>query len=393
MSTRQDDETWVTAQFLDLYGRAPSAYELGHVVDALQNGTYTRSRWSAEAEGQETDAAVQRIFRVVVGAERAADDPGIQFYSQRLKNGTMTRAQVRAEISAKTAENHKLQGTSGTVQDQTAGKEDAAAYVNDVLHSYGLDGLSDWVWSEIESGHSTTRIFQDLRQRPEYKQRFAGLEQRQAAGFNAMNEMEYLHYEQDARQAMRAAGLPADFYDSPQDFANFIGKDVSIGELQSRINDGFLAATSAPQEVKDQLAALYGVNTNQLAAYFLDPDKALPLIQRQFQAAQTSGAAVRTGYGALAASEAERLVSLGVSAQEAEQGFGYLQNAQELMGSLPGENGARISREEQQAAVFGGDAAATAKIKKQGETRVSEGSGNASFQLGNSGAAGLSRRG
>lgn len=393
MATRAEDEAWVLDEYRVLYGRVPNPNELNHVVDALQNGTYTRQRWDAESQpGGDPTATVTRIYTEVVG-QPPTHPEGVKYYADRLANGSMTQAQVRAEMSAQTATNRQLQGqTVGSLTtDDTANRDNARAYLDDTLNMYGLNGLSDWAWGEIQAGNSNARIIQDLRKTDQYKQRFKGMELRKMAGLPAIDESTYISYETAVRQAMRAAGMPADFYDSVDDFANFIGKDVSLSEIQSRINDGYLAASQASKEIKDQLQTLYGIGQSQLAAFFLDPDKALPLIQRDWQAAQISGTAVQAGYGALNQTEAERLASLGVSAQQAAQGFGTLVGSQQLFTDLPGEVGGAISRDVQQAAVFANDANARQTIIKKGEQRVSAGSGANAFAIGNQGVTSLNQ--
>lgn len=391
MATRAEDEAWVAQEFQTLYGRAPSTYELNHVVDALQNGTYTRARWDAEAQtGGNPTATVTRIYTEVVG-KPPTDPAGVQYYAQRLQSGQITQAQMRAEMSATTAKNRAAQGQTSPQDlgaDQSS-KESARAYIDDELRSFGLQGLSDWAWGEIQSGASPERVIQDLRKTPEYLQRFKGMALRQQNGLPAISEADYINYETAVRQAMRAAGMPSGFFDSPDDFANFIGKDVSLSEIQSRINDGYLAASQASREVKDQLLGLYGIGQSQLAAYFLDPDKALPLIQRQWMAAQDSGAAVQAGYGSLTRAEAERLASLNVSYAQAQAGFQQLQSASQLFTDLPGEVGGSIDRATQMSAAFANDANAQNVIVRKGEQRVSAGSGANAFAVGNQGVTSL----
>lgn len=392
MATVQEDQAWTTDQYLYLFGRPPTEYERNHVVEALQSGRYTRSRWAAEAEGLEAEASVQRLFGEIVGADRAADDPGIQYYAQKLKSGQMTRAQIRAEMSAKTAENRKLQGTTGTPTDDLAGKEDAAALINETLNRYDLGSLSGWAWDQIKAGNSMTRVLQDLRERPEYKTRFAGMDRRRAAGLPAISEGEYIAYERDVRQMMRAAGLPEGFYDQADDFADFIGKDVSLSEMQARINEGYQAAMAAPQEVRDALQRMYGIGLGSIAASFLDPDRALPLVQQQWAASQISGAANRVGYGDLANAEAERLAALNVSEADAQEGFGLLASSLELFNDIAGEQGTSISRNDQISAVFEGNVQGQQRIQNKAQTRVAVGSGAQSFAIGNRGVGGLAEQ-
>lgn len=381
MATIEEDRRYVVDQFKVLFDRMPSAQELEFQTSLLQGGM-PRATWTANNETNMAEEAVTRLYREVLG--RDPDPAGIATWSAALRNGTLTRATLRTALAG------SVEGVLRTpAPTPDASQEDAFAYLKGVLDGYGLGGLGQWAWDQIKGGLSNERIVQNLRETSEYKQRFKGLEARRAAGLPAISEGEYIAYESSVRQMMRAAGMPPDFYDSPDDFADFIGKDVSVSEMQARINDGYLAASQAPAEVRQQLRDLYGVNEGQLAAFFLDPDRALPLIERQFVSAQVSGAAQRTGYGALSQGEAERLAALGVGAEQAQQGFSALEQSKELFGSLPGEQSAQIDRATQQAAVFGGDAGAKAAIDKRRGERVSQGSGAQSFAVGQRGVAGL----
>lgn len=386
MPSAEEDRRWLVEQWQALFGKLPTAAELEAETRSLQRGQVTRSQWVDLAQRWDAQNTVARFYKEILGREFNPADPRDAAWVPQLANGTITQAQLRERLSGSA---EALLRQPDAPNDDA--EQDAFTYLKRVLDDYGLGNLGDWAWQQIQGGRSNERIIQDLRETTEYKQRFAGLELRRAKGLPAISEAEYIAYESGVRQMMRAAGMPADFYDQPDDFAKLIGNDVSVAEMQARVNDGYLAATQAPAEVRQELQSLYGISTGGLAAFFLDPDRALPLIERQFAAAQVSGAAQRTGYGALDKTEAERIAALGVGAAEAQQGFSALQQSRELFGSLPGEDAAQIDRATQQAAVFGGDANARAAIDKRAKERVSQGSGAQSFAVGQGGVAGLGR--
>lgn len=387
MPSAADDRRWIIEQWRYLFNNLPSAEMLEEQVASLQSGKVSRTQWMASFERLGAGNTVRRFYREILGREADLSDPRVNAWVRALENGTLTRAQLRERLAGSTeALLRQPQETPDLTQ------EDSLVYLKTVLDGYGLGALGDWAWDQIKQGFSPDRIIQNLRETDAYKQRFKGLEQRRLAGLPAISEAEYIAYESDVRQMMRAAGMPADFYDNPDDFANFIGKDVSVAEMQARISEGYLAASQAPAEVREQLRTLYGVDEGQLAAFFLDPDRALPIIQRQFTAAQVSGAASRTGYGGLNAAEAENLAVLGITEREAEQGFGVLVESRELFGTLPGMAEQEITRETQQAAVFGGDANARSAIERRAAERRSAASGAQSFAIGSGGIAGLSER-
>lgn len=383
MATDADNRRWLIAQFDYMFGRAPSVAELDAQVRSLR--THTRSWWVTRHEKVMTDDAVRRAYKASLG--RDPTDAELLWQSNRLKAGGWTRRQMLEEL------NTSSEGLLREPEEEPdPAQENARDYLTSVLERYGLSGLGDWAWEQIQAGHTNERILQDLRETSQYKQRFVGMEARRAAGLPAISESEYIGYETSVRQLMRAAGMPADFYDAPQDFADFIGQDVSVAEMQSRINEGFLAASQAPAEVRQQLRDLYGVGEAQLTAFFLDPDRALPLIERQWAAAKVSGAAVTTGYGALNQTEAERLASVGVTGEQAAEGFSALAENEELFGALPGEQDGLISRETQQAAVFENNADARGALERKAGARRSAGSGAQAFAVGSAGVSGLGDR-
>lgn len=229
-----------------------------------------------------------------------------------------------------------------------------------------------------------------MRQAPAYKQHFPG--NVGADGRMQMSEQEYMEYREQATHIMRQAGLPAGFYDEPADFGKLIGGQVSLEELGARVQRGYVAAMNAPAETRDQLQRLYGIGPGALAAFFLDPKRGLETIQKQWASSQIAGAADRTGFGAIGKGQAERLFGLGVDEQQAQQGFNQLASAAELMHRLPGELGTNISKGEQMAATFEGDAAAQDKIRRSGERRVAAFQDGGGAAVGQAGVIGLGGR-
>jgi len=209
------------------------------------------------------------------------------------------------------------------------------------------------------------------------KKRFIGNEGRVKAGLQPLTPKEYIQAEQSYTQALKNNGMPQGFYDQPEDLQKLISGNVSAVEFNNRIQQGYLAARSAPQSVKDQLANLYGITDQDLAAYFLDPTKATDVIKgkeknaftfgRQIQAAQIaaqgqSQAGIQLGMGT-----AEELAAQGITATEAQQGFGQIGAQQELFNPLQGEQA--ITQEQQISGTFGTNAQARQAIAARRRSR------------------------
>lgn len=258
-------------------------------------------------------------------------------------------------------------------------QSEALATIAQLLSYYGLDSLISWVRDQIVNGSSETQVIQSLRQQDAYKLRFRGLELRRSAGLNAMSEAEYIAYERQAASMMRAAGFPPGFYDSPDDFADLIGKDVSINELQQRLTTYSEAVFQQPVEVRNQLRRLYGVDEGSLAAFFADPDRGWQVIQKQYRASQVAGGAERQQFGPITAEEAERLADLGISGDQAAERFGVLAQSKEITGALAGEDPASAMTRESMFGAVGGESRAQAEFEARRRRRQAAFEGGGSF--------------
>jgi hypothetical protein len=266
-------------------------------------------------------------------------------------------------------------------------RRDAFARLNATLDDYGLGSLGKTVQAWLIEGLSEAEIVQRMRDTKEFKTRFAGIEARRKAGLPAISPGEYVAYERNAAQLMRAAGLPQGFYDSPEDFTNLLTKDVSIAELGDRVTLAANAAFKMPKEDRDALAA-WGLGPGDLTAFWLNPDKAQPLLERKYAAAQLAGSARRTSWGILDESNATRLAGLGVTAPQAEEGFGKLVESRELFTALDrGED--KIGRKEQLSAAFEGNAKAQRRIEQRARRRAAAFQGGGGFAATQQGLVGL----
>jgi hypothetical protein len=218
-------------------------------------------------------------------------------------------------------------------------RESARLIVRRILEQYGLGSLVDTVMNAITSAESLTedRLMATIRDTAEYKERFRGNEIRRAAGLNVLGEGEYVAVEKAYSDIMTAAGLPQGFYDQPADFAQLIGGGVSVAELSQRVTVGYRSVAEADPTVREQMRMMYGLTDGELAAYFLDPNRALPVIERQVATARLGAAAARQGFGESVERMAfERMAGLGVTEEQATEVFGTLAGARELLTPLEG---------------------------------------------------------
>lgn len=248
--------------------------------------------------------------------------------------------------------------------------ESAYDIIRQQMVAYGLPELAsfvnDLVFRQGETNPSV--IVGQIRQTPQYRQRFAGNEARRARGLRALSEAEYLGMESYYRQVLRNSGMPAGFYDQPDDFNALIGNDVSTAEFAQRINQGYEAVTQANPQVVQEMKRLYGVDDSQLAAYFLDPERATPTLLRQAKSAQIAAEAnLQAGIG-VTGTQAEQLATAGISAEQARVGFQQIAAMQEVFQPLQGEQA--ISQQEQVAGVFGVEGQAQQRIRQRVRERT-----------------------
>lgn len=239
--------------------------------------------------------------------------------------------------------------TGNPAGDLTDDQRDAYSFLVDEFNQFGLGSLAPTIFNYIKQGYGADTITLLLQDTPEYKQRFAGNEIRAKAGLGVLSPAQYLATESSYRAILANAGLPKSFYDSPADFAQWIGGDVSPTEIQNRVNIEQQTVAQAPQEVKQALSDLYGVSQGDMVAYFLDQSKALPLLQLQAQAAQIGGQALMRG---LSDANAGHLAQLGISTSQATTGYSQIGESLNTLQQIAHRFGTGFSQTEAENAIF-----------------------------------------
>lgn len=272
--------------------------------------------------------------------------------------------------------------TVDTVDPVPGGKRtDALNTIKAVLKTYGLEGLAKKLYDtylrgEVDINNSDAIIY-SLREEDLYKTRFAGNKKRADKGLTELDPGSYIALEEDYRRLMQSNGLPPDFYDRPADFTALIEGDVSPQELQDRVQNGFKAVNQADAEVKRQMQRLYGVNEAGLAAYFLDPKRAAPILARQAEAAKISARAKDFGNVDLTALTAEELAARGITQAEAEAGFTKLGLQKGLYNEMAGEQS--LTEQQKVGAALGVDLSAQQILEQRKSSRLAGLKGGGSF--------------
>jgi hypothetical protein len=273
-------------------------------------------------------------------------------------------SQINQQILAQKAAAAANNPANKPYQDLLQGAQrDAYLAITNLFKSYGLESLASKIYDYVKNGYSGDTISILLQDTPEYKTRFAGNEARKAAGLPVLSPGEYLATEASYRQIMESAGLPAGFYDQPSDFTTWIGKNVSPTEIQSRVDLASQATILANPSYREALNQM-GIKDSELTAYFLDPAKALPHLQKAAATAAIGAQALEQGMS-FDTEYAAKLAANGITAQQAQQGYSNirqnLQGYQDLANIYGG--GAYDQRTSEQA-IFEQNAAAMERQRR-----------------------------
>lgn len=181
---------------------------------------------------------------------------------------------------------------------------------------------------------NTDAIMLNMQSTDAYKQRFAGNQMLAANGFAPLSAQEYLAMEKQYSAMMQTAGLDA--FNNRNTFATLIGNNVSPAEMESRITNVFNRINMADQGLVNELAQMTGqtgvVNKTDLATSLLMGKQGVAWLQGKIESAGI--AAEATARGLKSSIGAEQLQSLGVTRQQAAQGFETIKQLQPTLQSL-----------------------------------------------------------
>jgi len=263
-----------------------------------------------------------------------------------------------------------------------------------ILNYYGLGSLADSLSQKIVDDPTLVAnpdvLLFSIKDTPQYKTRFKGNEVRRAAGLPELSPADYVNMESLYRTTLSGNSLPKGFYDSQDDFANFIGKDISPNELNARVSQGYNAVMQAEPGTKAELKQLYGLSDGDIAAFFIDPERFNQSDAiKKAQAAQIASEARRQAGFTLDATAAEALATeLKGNIGTAQTGFQQIGATQELLGmDLQGETA--LSQQEQIAGTFGTNQAAAQRIATRRRKRQATFEQGGSFAATQTGTTGL----
>lgn len=239
-------------------------------------------------------------------------------------------------------------------------------YVRQQFAQFGLESLFgqlESIWQEGFTQQDTAVILSRLSQTNEYKQRFSANDKRKQQGLAELTPGEYVQLENQYRDLTKTAGLAR--YFTGDDFTKWIENDVSPMEAQQRVATAKKAAEQVDPAYKQAMTDMYGVDSDGLAAYFLNPERTTAVLEAQHNAAVIKGTASNFKVN-LDAGTAELLAGQGVGGQEAQQGFGRVSDQRDAAGRLGALYNSDITQDDLVKEQFGmaGGTDVTAKKKK-----------------------------
>ena len=258
---------------------------------------------------------------------------------------------------------------------------DSRVQVQAMLKKLGIPGLFDMLFDaaneQIINLDNEDSIALYIRETDEYKSRFAGNEVRRKKGLPDLSPSRYIAIEDSYKNSLKVNGIPNDFYDTPEEMAQLIGGDVDVQEFNDRLQVASSIAQNASPEVLKQLTSMYGITSGQLTAYFLDPEKMLPVLKEQERAARIGAAAVESGGMSIDKATAEDLAKRRITDSQAITGFGNIAQLGEMTQTAGNEES--ISSQSFIGSQFGYDPEATKKITNRKARRLAEFQGGGNF--------------
>lgn len=264
------------------------------------------------------------------------------------------------------------------------------------LRAYGLDSprLADWALESLIAGHSIEQILLELEQQPEYKAAFPEIEARQRRSLELGLQLEpigpsqILEYRTRAKALMHSYGLPESFYTNNQNFFDLITNDVSLDELNARLDLSSKRVANAPPEVRAVFEDVFGTDSDRaLFLAFTNVDTTLPALEDMVQVAEAGGAARRFGFG-LSQAEMQRVADINIGYDQAVAGFRQLDASRALFDETITETQDLTVGGEGIAAAFGLEGGARA-LEQRSQARTAETAGSAGSLVETRGVTGL----
>jgi hypothetical protein len=363
----------------------------GVVNTGSTNNNNNNNNPKVEKSREFLGSGASRVLRIYYTDGSFQDFPAAETTSSNVNTGSITDPATLALIKSLQDQLAALNAKSDQAKiDQAAAAEaakkqqaeNAISVLTARFAQYGLQTLVPKIRELAIGGATEATITLQLQETPEYRLRFKANQDRIKKGLSVLDPGDYIGIEDKYRQILRAYGLSQ--FDNDNYVSQFIANDVSSAELSSRVQTAVQRVQNADPAVLATLTRFYGIGSNDLVGYVLDPEQQFQKIERQVAAAEIGAAAKLQGFDT-GVSVAEQLAAQGVTKAEAQKGYStigdILPTAQKLS-QIYGNTLDNYGLAEAEQEVFNSLASAQRKRRKLVEREVTSFSGSSGMGRG-----------
>lgn len=220
------------------------------------------------------------------------DTPGNRAYINQDLPSLLSGTPYASQLS-QLQKQYPMDGSIGLSGDQ----QSIYDVINNQLETWGIGDLGSTVYSLLTQGLSQDAILVQLENSDAFKKRFAGNQARIKNGFAVLSPADYIATEQAYDQVLQQYGINGTF-STRDNFAKWIGNNVSATELQTRAQEGSNLVQSSDPTARNLLSQWYGIGHSDILATFLDPTQAQSALDKKIFSANVGAAMQRYGLGA-----------------------------------------------------------------------------------------------
>jgi len=321
---------------------------------------------------------------------------------QTIKNadGTITTIVTMADGNGGFTTSQTVSGTPNKTP--SAADESALGAITDVLDQAGLSSVATTAWDQLNNGVPASQIISDIRSGNPlygnaYAQRFPGMAALAAKG-QAITEADYISKEAADTQLLNQYLGPqaATAFANTAYLGTLIGNNVNSADLQSRLVAAQNSVSSLDPNITQYAKDTYGLDSGHLAAWALDPNQSLQVIQQQSQAMQIGGAALQQGFkgglgvnGELSQTQAQNLANANVTQAQAQAGFNNIGQEGQFSTQLPGDIANALTNQQLINAQFKTNASDVIAFNRLQQQKVNEFNEGGAIASGATGVTGI----
>jgi hypothetical protein len=261
-------------------------------TSSLTEGDWTRVASMEEQNNSIVAAGGSAIYNYPTSGGGASASTG---------TGTTDTSGNTTQTDTRSAYDAQMDYMSGQ---ETRRQNNLIATMRSMMAQNGMSELLAGMEKYVRKGYSGDDLWimvsNDPAYNAAYNKRFAANARRASAGLPQLLPATYIELEQGYRTAMMNRGMPEGLFDSEDDFTDLIAKDISVREVEDRLDLALdYINFSGNDGVKQELREIYGMTDSEMAAYVIDPGRTADYLEREsnkrFRQASVGGAAENQG--------------------------------------------------------------------------------------------------